>query len=454
MQRRHKFNCKVVDLEDIELEELQQDKLAIFMMATYGEGEPTDNAASFYTLVSNEEGEQDAKCLDGVSFAVFGLGNKQYEHYNSMGRGTDKAVEALGGKRAFAYGEGDDDDAIEDDFDTWKATLWRELSKQFNPDYAEGGAGGGADGAGGESETNAPTLALKSRLLSPLQRKALDNAARASPTGGAPGILPFSPPLKEFGEYLPAKVVCNRELRADDPSGSTKHIEFEISPAAAKQGLTYTTADNLAVAPQNSPETVEAAAKLLGPQCADLDAAFVLEPVAGGDSAAASPFSRPVTVRELLTNYLDLSAPPRKGLLKALAHFAGACEDKARLLHLAGADGKAEYKEWVADVRRSLPEVRGEARAWHALLCGARCCARAVGRGDARQRRLPASASSRCSIAQCRASRPQPAAQRGERAACIRHPGPWCLSACPNHTVLRHSPLAALSWLPRPVACC
>lgn len=40
---------------------------------------------------------------------VFGLGNKTYEHYNSMGRFVDKKLEDMGAKRIFERGEGDDD---------------------------------------------------------------------------------------------------------------------------------------------------------------------------------------------------------------------------------------------------------------------------------------------------------------------------------------------------------
>lgn len=53
----------------------------LFMMATYGEGEPTDNAASFMKWVQNGDGELSADTLSGMEFAVFALGNTQYEVY-------------------------------------------------------------------------------------------------------------------------------------------------------------------------------------------------------------------------------------------------------------------------------------------------------------------------------------------------------------------------------------
>ena len=40
---------------------------------------------------------------------VFGLGNKTYEHFNSMGIYVDKRMEELGGQRVYDVGLGDDD---------------------------------------------------------------------------------------------------------------------------------------------------------------------------------------------------------------------------------------------------------------------------------------------------------------------------------------------------------
>lgn len=94
-------------------------------MATYGEGDPTDNAQAFYEWL--QSGEAD---LSGVNFTVcihfrrnlphpylndllvkqvFGLGNKTYEHFNAMGKYVDKRMEELGATRVVEAGVGDDD---------------------------------------------------------------------------------------------------------------------------------------------------------------------------------------------------------------------------------------------------------------------------------------------------------------------------------------------------------
>ena len=87
------------EMEDLskmaEVEEaLENGCLAIFCLATYGEGDPTDNAQEFFDWLQG--GGTD---LSGLKFAVFGLGNKTYENYNAMAIYVDKKLEELGAKR-------------------------------------------------------------------------------------------------------------------------------------------------------------------------------------------------------------------------------------------------------------------------------------------------------------------------------------------------------------------
>eukprot|EP00607_Mallomonas_marina_P001312 CAMPEP_0182438130 /NCGR_PEP_ID=MMETSP1167-20130531/85521_1 /TAXON_ID=2988 /ORGANISM="Mallomonas Sp, Strain CCMP3275" /LENGTH=205 /DNA_ID=CAMNT_0024631329 /DNA_START=17 /DNA_END=631 /DNA_ORIENTATION=+ len=110
------FDAKLSDLEDFSPEDFMNKELCIFLLATYGEGEPTDNASKFQKWYKNEENKQ---CLKSIRYCIFGLGNRQYEHFNHMAVTTDKYLELLGGSREMETGLGDDDDNLEEDFEKW-----------------------------------------------------------------------------------------------------------------------------------------------------------------------------------------------------------------------------------------------------------------------------------------------------------------------------------------------
>ncbi len=77
----------MVDLEEFEPEILAAESLCIFVVATYGEGDPTDSAVEFTKWMNKGAGgDVEDTFLSALSYTVFGLGNKQYEFYNKMGR--------------------------------------------------------------------------------------------------------------------------------------------------------------------------------------------------------------------------------------------------------------------------------------------------------------------------------------------------------------------------------
>lgn len=67
---RYKFKAMVADPEEFDMEDLANlsqidNHLAVFVMATYGEGDPTDNALEFYEWLNNSASE-----LEGLNYVV------------------------------------------------------------------------------------------------------------------------------------------------------------------------------------------------------------------------------------------------------------------------------------------------------------------------------------------------------------------------------------------------
>jgi len=112
----------VVDSEQYDAKQrLANETFVVFLVATYGDGEPTDSAVDLHDYLVEEAGKVDAASppLEGVTYAVFGLGNRQYEHFCSMGKKVFTCMDEMGAKALLPLGLGDDDDDIDRDFDQW-----------------------------------------------------------------------------------------------------------------------------------------------------------------------------------------------------------------------------------------------------------------------------------------------------------------------------------------------
>lgn len=102
---------------------------------------------------------------------------------------------------------------------------------------------------------------------------------------------------KHFWRAHRAKVTVNRELRQPADGGSTRHVELDLSESG---GLTYRTADNLAVLPLNEESTVIRLAEVMG---FDLNSFVKIEPKT---QSFKHPFPTPTTVKYILQAYCDL----------------------------------------------------------------------------------------------------------------------------------------------------
>lgn len=73
--------AKVIDMEDFDIEEFKSSDLNILVVATHGEGEPTDNALRVHAMMKKAVKNGDKEMVKGVDYTVFGLGDTEYENY-------------------------------------------------------------------------------------------------------------------------------------------------------------------------------------------------------------------------------------------------------------------------------------------------------------------------------------------------------------------------------------
>ncbi|KFH68951.1 hypothetical protein MVEG_05753 [Podila verticillata NRRL 6337] len=334
------------DLEEYDmnlLDTLPEDHLAVFVLATYGEGEPTDNAVEFWEhLVTGEDlpefsagNYQDPeRPLSNLHFVMFGLGNKTYEHYNSVCRKVDEKLTNLGATRIGERGEGDDDGSLEEDFLSWKDDMWKAVCDFVGIDFS-------AAGLSGPRQATYKVLEYTPEEVQQLTKIFHGEHHENKISVG-------SRPTYDAKNPCSAPISVSRELFAASADRHCLHMEIDI----AGSGITYQAGDHIAIWPVNAEDQVLKLANVMN-LSAKLDAVVT---VSNTDPASTKlPFPVPTTYRTILRNYLDITAPPSRAFIGQLVPFAPN-ETSSQALAKLGEDKEA-FRLQVADARRSVATV-------------------------------------------------------------------------------------------------
>lgn len=335
--QRFGLKTMVADLEDYDYENLDtfpEDKLAIFVLATYGEGEPTDNAVDFYEFVTGQDvsfsngGAADEKPLEKLKFVAFGLGNNTYEHYNSMVRRVNDALVKLGASRIGKAGEGDDGaGTMEEDFLAWKEPMWAELSEKLGLEERE---------------------AVYEPVFSITEREDLDPDAdevylgepnkhhlEGAQKGPYDSHNPYIAPIVESREVFTVK------------DRNCLHMEIDVKGS----NLTYTTGDHIAVWPTNAGKEVDHFINILGLA----EKRHKVISVKGLDPTAKVPFPTPTTYDAAIRYHMEICGAVSRQFVSSLAPFAPNENSKAEMTKLG--NDKDYFSDKVSSQYLNIAQV-------------------------------------------------------------------------------------------------
>ncbi|TVY83604.1 NADPH--cytochrome P450 reductase, partial [Lachnellula suecica] len=344
---RFGLETMVADLEDYEYENLDtfpEDKIAVFVLATYGEGEPTDNAVDFYEFITGDEptfSESKEPPLENLKFVAFGLGNNTYEHYNSMVRNVSKALEKLGATKIGAAGEGDDGaGTMEEDFLAWKDPMWTALAEKMGLEEREAVY----EPVFGITEREGLTKDSPEVYLGEPNKMHLEGTSK----GPYNAHNPYIAPIAESKELFTVK------------DRNCLHMEIDISGS----NLSYQTGDHIAIWPTNSGKEVDRFLSTTG-LLSKRDTVIGVKPL---DPTAKVPFPTPTTYDAIARYHMEICAPVSRQFVATLAPFAPTEAAKAEMAKL-GSD-KDYFHEKIGkkyfNISQLLQDVEGS-ESWSAI---------------------------------------------------------------------------------------
>lgn len=339
---RFGLETMVANLEDYDIKHLSavsSDKIVIFVLATYGEGEPTDNAADFYDFIVDEDPAfENGTTLDDLRYSAFGLGNRTYEHYNYVVRRVSQRLDALGATRIGDVGEGDDGSGTtEEDFLSWKETVWKQLASAM-----------------GLEELDTVSFYQPSFVVS--ERHDISSASGevylGEPNKSHLDSDEFSSVPGPFDAHNPSisPVVASRSLLSPGVKDrNCIHLDVDIS----NTGLSYATGDHIAIWPSNTNEEVDTFLNTFGLAA---KRHWVID-ISAIDSGNKIPFPTPTTYDTVARYYLEICGPVRRQLAANIAPFAPTDEIQERLRTLTSDPDMFHSKTHYSNLARFLTWV-------------------------------------------------------------------------------------------------
>ncbi|KAI9772685.1 MAG: NAPDH-dependent diflavin reductase [Geoglossum simile] len=364
-ERLH-FLTRVAEMDSTNPGDLATYSIALFVVSTTGQGDLPANTRTFWKLLLRKR--LPPNYLQLVRFTTFGLGDSSYPKFNWAARKLHKRLLQLGANEIYPRGEADEQhpDGIDGSFLPWSIDLRRLLLETYPlPDHI--------------SPISEDTLLEPKWLLAFTEPQeecsnSIENATTSRertnafthiPTiGESRETLAKLPPndLLPIGNSATARLVQNMRVTPPTHWQDVRHLVLTV-----RSPVQYLPGDVLTIFPKNFPEEVDQFLTLMNwTSIADTPIQFNPSNISVDGQAYPPPpvlhlLSYPkLTLRSLLTHYLDITSIPRRSFFPLIAHFTNNTMHKERLLEFANPKYIDEFYDYTTRPRRSILEVLQE----------------------------------------------------------------------------------------------
>lgn len=337
-----KLSSDVIDLEFFSKEEIRHAGIRIFIVATYGNGEPTDNAVEFFNWMKDLS--DDNTYFRNTKYSIMGLGSSEYVHFNKIAKKLEKYLRKFKAERISQTVYGDDSENIYYHFEQWKNAFFTNLPKILNIPNISINVGA-EETIKFENWRDIKELPLdiqfeEDTVLVKDNSKHMEQTVPVQTDGTA----------KLYTKYHVGKVLSNKNLLNQENALANEDKVNHVIVSINK--VSYNTADTFLILPKNSTEVVSWWLKRLNVENEDRNKKFLFvirDPCVtkeeGSDQAnkddgmIMAPFETPCTIEEALQYYCDLTTIPHFNVLKKFKCFIKEVEE-LKMFHSILSSGK------------------------------------------------------------------------------------------------------------------
>ena len=302
------LKANVINVEHVQdVKIFNESALIVIIASTWGEGEPTDDCVEFNKMLKSKEFWDNFTNKDNLNVAVFGLGNDNYTFYNAQGKLFYKIlVEEKHLNPICDLGLGNAKIDIEQDFTDWKdKKFFKNLYQFFSKNYEKNYEFYKKYNLLNEIESNDEKDAKKNYELISSEKKELINLNNNN----------YSQNIQEHLNAKKVKIINIEELRPNNINGSTLKVTFDITGTDIK----YKPADNVLIYPKNKQEIINIVFNQLA---MDKENNYINYKILDPNKKASNlPIPEGITVKEALTEYIDLSCQININILSKLVIY-------------------------------------------------------------------------------------------------------------------------------------
>ncbi|GAB2299961.1 multidrug-resistance type transporter [Dionaea muscipula] len=329
---------------------LSKESTVIFVVSTAGQGDTPDSMKGFWRFLLRRN--ISSHWLEGVQYAVFGLGDSGYQKYNFVAKKLDKRLADVGGTPIIERGLGDDQhpSGYEGALDPWISSLWTVLNRANSKFFPNG-----LDSLTPDTKVvDQPKVRITYYDDDNVHQQFSATSDLESMALQIEGVRLMYPGRFARDKMRPQcwlKMIKNCPLTRVGCGKDVRHLEFEFLDTA----IEYKVGDVLEILPAQNPVAID---KFIHRCNLDPEALIMVESRETKLHTAAYASKAPIKLKRFVELTMDIgSASPRRYFFEVMSFYAAAEHEKERLQYFASAEGRDDLYQYNQKERRTVLEV-------------------------------------------------------------------------------------------------